>query len=55
MARAAAGDLFQQAVVETQLVTLNPNRARLAYRVTLFYPTEGPTYLVRLRLFGNYE
>jgi hypothetical protein len=49
------GELFQQAVIDAQLVTLNPNRAKLAYRVTLFFPTEEPTYLLRLRLFGNYE
>ena len=49
------GELFQQAVIDTQLVTLNPNRAKLLYRVTLFYPTDAPTYLLRLRLFGNYE
>jgi hypothetical protein len=49
------GELFQQAVIDAQLVTLNPNRARLLYRVTLFYPTDAPTYLLRLRLYGNYE
>jgi hypothetical protein len=49
------GELFQQAVIDAQLVTLNPNRAKLLYRVTLFYPTEGPSYLLRLRLYGNYE
>jgi hypothetical protein len=49
------GELFQQAVIDAQLVTLNPNRAKLLYRVTLFYPTEGQSYLLRLRLFGNYE
>jgi hypothetical protein len=51
----AGGELFQQAVIDAQLVTLNPNRARLLYRVTLFYPTEGQSYLLRLRLYGNYE
>ena len=49
------GELSQQAVIDAQLVTLNPNRARLLYRVTLFYPTDAPTYLLRLRLYGNYE
>ena len=49
------GELFQQAAIDAQLVTLNPNRARLLYRVTLFYPTDAPTYLLRLRLYGNYE
>ncbi|HVH04563.1 MAG TPA: hypothetical protein VNE71_01025 [Myxococcota bacterium] len=52
---APGGELFQQAVIDAQLVTLNPNRAKLLYRVTLFYPTDAPTYLLRLRLFGNYE
>jgi hypothetical protein len=51
----AAGELFQQAVIDAQLITLNPNRAKLLYRVTLFHPTEEPTYLLRLRLYGNYE
>jgi hypothetical protein len=51
----AAGDLFQQVAIDAQLITLNPNRARLQYRVTLFHPTEGASYLVRLRLYGNYE
>jgi hypothetical protein len=48
-------EIFQQAVIDAQLVTLNPNRAKLTYRVTLFYPTDGPTYELRLRVFGNYE
>jgi acyl dehydratase len=51
----AEGDLFQQVAIDAQLITLNPNRARLQYRVTLFHPTEGASYLVRLRLYGNYE
>jgi hypothetical protein len=34
---------------------VNPNRVRLTYRVTLYYPPDAPTYLLRLRLFGNYE
>ena len=49
------GELFQQAVIDAQLVPLNPNRAQLLYRVTLFYPTDAPSYLLRLRLYGNYE
>jgi hypothetical protein len=48
-------EIFQQAIIDAQLVTLNPNRARLMYRVTLFHPTDRPTYELRLRVFGNYE
>ena len=51
----SGGELFTQAVLDTQLVHLNPNRAKLLYRVTLYHPTDEPTYLLRLRLFGNYE
>jgi hypothetical protein len=51
----AEGELFQQAAIDAQLITLNPNRARLFYRVTLFHPAEDESYLLRLRLYGNYE
>jgi hypothetical protein len=51
----AEGERFQQVAIDAQMITLNPNRARLLYRVTLFHPTEGGSYLLRLRLYGNYE
>jgi hypothetical protein len=35
-------------------VNLNPNRVPLAYRVTLYHPPDAP-YVVRVRVFGNYE
>jgi hypothetical protein len=49
------GLLHQRATIATELITLNPNRAKLEYRVTLFYPTDAATYLLRVRVFGNYE
>lgn len=41
--------------IDTQLINLNPNRARLFYRATLYYPTAGQSYSLRVRVFGNYE
>jgi hypothetical protein len=37
------------------LVNLNPNRATLSYRATLYQPTTDSGYVVRVRVFGNYE
>jgi hypothetical protein len=51
----ANGDPFQSVVLDTQLIPLNPNRARLSYRATLYQPNDGASYLVRIRLHGNYE
>jgi hypothetical protein len=51
----ANGDPFQSVVLDTQLIPLNPNRARLFYRATLYQPNDGKSYLVRIRLHGNYE
>ena len=52
---ALGGEPFLAAVLDTQLIPLNPNRAPLRYRVTLYHPEEGERYRLRLRLFGNYE
>ena len=48
-----AAGTFATVVLDTRLIPLNPNRAPLSYRVTLYHP-EG-RYAVRVRLFGNYE
>jgi hypothetical protein len=43
------------ALVNTNLINLNPNRGvTLAYRVTLYRPRDA-SYQVRLRVWGNYE
>jgi hypothetical protein len=34
---------------------LNPNRVPLAYRATLYRPSGPEAYVVRVRVFGNYE
>jgi hypothetical protein len=49
------GDVFSRATIDADEVPLNPNRVPLAYRITLYHPTESPTYRVRVRVFGNYE
>jgi hypothetical protein len=36
-------------------INLNPNRVPLTYRATLYHPADPAGYVVRLRLFGNYE
>jgi hypothetical protein len=54
-AETAQGDTFQSAAIDTQLIPLNPNRAPLLYRVTLYRPEEEDTYVLRVRVFGNYE
>jgi len=52
----AAGEVFGAPVtIEANLIHLNPNRARLFYRATLYYPSEEAGYDVRLQVFGNYE
>jgi hypothetical protein len=51
----AAGTPFFTSVVDTQLIPLNPNRVPLLYRVTLYRPTDAPTYQVHVQVFGNYE
>jgi hypothetical protein len=49
------GEPFIAATIDTGLIPLNPNRAPLRYRVTLYHPEEGDPYRLRIRLFGNYE
>jgi hypothetical protein len=49
------GSVFNAAVIDTQLVPLNPNRVPLAYRVTLYVPPDTPSYVLGVRVFGNYE
>ena len=50
-----AGDVFLTTVLDTQLIPLNPNRVPLRYAATLYHPTDGEQYVVRVRVFGNYE
>jgi hypothetical protein len=49
------GDVFLASAIDTQLIPLNPNRAPLLYRVTLYHPEEVEAYVLRVRVFGNYE
>ena len=50
-----AGEPFFASTIDPQLIPLNPNRAALRYRVTLYRPTDMATYRVRVRVMGNYE
>jgi len=47
------GGVFGVATIDTAEINLNPNRVPLSYRVTLYHP--GAPYVVRVRVFGNYE
>lgn len=49
------GEIFGSVIIDTQLIPLNPNRAPLFYCTTLYYPKSSKTYLVHIRVFGNYE
>ena len=49
------GEVFLAATLDTALIPLNPNRVPLLYRVTLYHPEEVPEYVLRVRVFGNYE
>ncbi len=53
----AAGEEVNAAFINTRLIPLNPNRAALSYRATLYYPSapDASTYVLRVRVFGNYE
>lgn len=51
----ATGEPFQSAAIDAQLIPLNPNRVPLLYRVTLYHPEEVEAYVLRVRVFGNYE
>ncbi len=41
--------------IDTNLVNLNPNRAALLYRATLYRPGTAGAYVARVRVYGNYE
>jgi hypothetical protein len=47
------GEVYSRSTIVPNEMNLNPNRASLRYRVTLYRPEGG--YAVRMRLFGNYE
>ena len=49
------GETFLAAAIDSQLIPLNPNRAPLLYRVTLDRPEDAETYVLRVRVIGNYE
>jgi hypothetical protein len=51
------GEVFFATTIDTQLIPLNPNRTPLFYRATLYHPDaeSGERYVVRVRVFGNYE
>jgi hypothetical protein len=49
------GEVFLASAIDTQLIPLNPNRVPLLYRVTLYHPEEVEEYVIRVRVFGNYE
>jgi hypothetical protein len=52
---ATGGEVFLPTVLETQEIPLNPNRVPLLYRATLYRPEEAETYVLRVRVIGNYE
>lgn len=52
------GTEVSRATIGPNDVNLNPNRAALHYSATLYKPaaaTSGGGYLVRVRVYGNYE
>jgi hypothetical protein len=52
------GDVFSSVTIDPNTVHLNPNRVPLYYSATLYTPehTRGHNgYIVRVRVFGNYE
>jgi hypothetical protein len=49
------GEVFLTTVLDTELIPLNPNRVPLRYAATLYHPTDGDRYVLRVRVFGNYE
>ena len=51
----AAGGVLGAVSLDAGLMPLNPNRGKVRYRMTLLYPQTGADYLLRLRVFGNYE
>jgi hypothetical protein len=55
VAETTQGEEFLAAAIDSELIPLNPNRAPLLYRVTLYRPEEDETYVLRVRVFGNYE
>jgi hypothetical protein len=51
----AIGEPFFASTIDAKLIPLNPNRVPLLYRVTLYRPTDAPSYQVHVQVFGNYE
>lgn len=56
-AEKVSGEIAGQAVIDPNQINLNPNRATLSYRATLYYPhsPDNSRYVLRVRVFGNYE
>jgi hypothetical protein len=50
-----AGEPYNFGVIDSNLIPLNPNRASLSYRVSLYYPQAPKGYIARVKVFGNYE
>lgn len=51
-----SGEQFSEPTIITPgMINLNPNRVPLAYRATVYHPADSAGYVVRVRLFGNYE
>jgi hypothetical protein len=55
IAETTQGEEFIAAAIDSELIPLNPNRAPLLYRVTLYRPEEDESYVLRVRVIGNYE
>lgn len=53
----AHGTEVARTTIDPNSVNLNPNRVPLHYSTTLYKPAHAATngYIVRVRLFGNYE
>ncbi len=49
------GEILGTVFLDTQLIPLNPNRASLFYRTTLYYPKDSKGYIIHIRVYGNYE
>ena len=51
----AEGNEWSRSVIQPNEIHLNPNRVPLYYSATLYKPPGTGRYIVRLKVFGNYE
>ncbi len=49
------GAPFGTSLIHPNYINLNPNRASLSYRVSLYYPQTLEGFVARVKVYGNYE